>query len=199
MKILLGTKNVHKLKELQEIAKKHSNLNFISLNEVEEVEEPIENGMSFYENALIKAKYYFQQYHLPVIADDSGLVVKALNGKPGIYSARYASIDGKDASSKDNRKKLLEELRGVLDREAYFECDMVYYDGSRILHTSGQLDGEILEEETGENGFGYDTLFFAKTLGKPLGLVSEEIKNQSSHRFIAFHKLLTLLSISPEL
>lgn len=196
MKILIGTKNRHKLKELLNIANEYSKWEFISLNELENVDEPIENGTSFYENALIKAKYYFEQFHIPVITDDSGLVVKSLNGKPGIFSARYASTNGRDACSKDNRKKLLEELEGVVDRSAYFECDMVYYDGTSVLHSVGQFDGEILEEELGENGFGYDTIFFAKELGIPLGLVSDEVKNQCSHRYIAFYKLLSLLQHS---
>lgn len=193
MKILIGTKNKHKLKELQDIAKKYSNFEFISLNEVNDVEEPVEDGTTFYENALIKAKYYYEAYHMPVIADDSGIIVEALNGKPGIYSARYASTDGKDASSIRNRKKLLKELEGVTNRRAYFECDMVYYDGTTTFHTTGLFEGEILEDEIGDNGFGYDPIFLAYSLGKPLGLVSDEIKNQCSHRFFAFNKLLSLL------
>lgn len=194
MKILLGTKNQHKVKELQKIAKEYPNFEFISLNELKFVEEPIEDGTSFYENALIKARYYYEMYHIPVITDDSGIVVNALNGKPGIYSARYASTNGKDASSIQNRQKLLNDLKEITNRKAYFECDMVFYDGTTTINTSGVFEGEILNEEIGENGFGYDPIFFASCLGKPLGLVSEEIKNQYSHRFLAFSKLLSLLN-----
>lgn len=193
MKILIGTKNKHKLKELQNIAREYLNFEFISLNEFNYVEEPVEDGTSFYENALIKAKYYYDAYHMPVITDDSGIVVDALDGKPGIYSARYASTNGKDASSMSNRQKLLEELKGVTNRKAHFECVMVYYDGNKTIHATGIFEGEILENEIGDNGFGYDPIFFANCLGKPLGVVSDESKNKCSHRFFAFSKLLSLL------
>ena len=138
-------------------------------------------------------KYYFNAFKLPVICDDSGLEVYALDKKPGIYSARYASIDGKDASSLENRKKLLRELKGITKREARFCCAMAYFDGNNLLTALGYTEGRILEEEIGTNGFGYDPIFYSTEAQKPMGLIDDYSKDLISHRGKAFRKLIALL------
>lgn len=192
MKVLLGTKNKYKIEELKSIAKEMigDKITFISLYDLEDIEEPIENGSTFFENSLIKAKYYYNHYKIPVIADDSGIVVNSLNGRPGINSARYASKDGKDATDADNRRKLLLEMKDFTNRKAYFKSVIVYYDGNNTINGTGILNGSILKEETGENGFGYDSIFYVDELSKPLGLVDSSVKNKISHRQIAFKELI---------
>ena len=197
-KVLIATSNQGKIKELKRILTEYTNNNNISLtiltlNDFPKISEPIENGTTFEENAIIKAKYYYNAFKLPVICDDSGLEVDALAKKPGIYSARYASIDGKDASSLENRKKLLNELKGVTKREARFCCAMAYYDGKNLFTTIGCTEGRILEEEIGSNGFGYDPIFYSTEVQKPMGLIDDYSKDLISHRGKAFRKLIALL------
>lgn len=183
MKVLLATKNKHKVKELTSIfGNSQLNIEMLNLSDFPEIEEPIEDGDTFLENAIIKAHYYYDQFGIPVISDDSGIVVSALGGAPGIYSARYASINQSNACSADNRKKLLAEMKGIAHRDAYFECAMVYYDGKQCVTASGKTEGTILEEEVGQNGFGYDSLFYSLEYEKPMGLLSDDEKNQISHR-----------------
>ncbi|MCM1514652.1 MAG: RdgB/HAM1 family non-canonical purine NTP pyrophosphatase [Anaeroplasma bactoclasticum] len=194
MRVLLATKNKHKVKELTSIfGNSQLNIEMLSLDDFKEVKEPVEDGDTFLENAIIKAHYYYEQFGIPVISDDSGIVVNALGGAPGIYSARYASINQFNASSADNRKKLLAEMRGIAQRNAYFECAMVYYDGNQCIKAMGKTDGFILEEEVGENGFGYDSLFYSSEYQKPMGLLSEDEKNQISHRGKASRALIQQL------
>lgn len=194
MKVLLATKNKHKVKELTHIFE-NSQLEIVLLNltDFPEIEEPVEDGHTFIENAIIKAKYYYAHFGIPVISDDSGIVVDALDGAPGIYSARYASVNQANASSADNRKKLLAEMEGITQRNAHFECAMVYYDGTTCFTSTGKTEGLILEKEVGHNGFGYDTLFYAFEYEKPMGLLSEDEKNQISHRGKASRALIQQL------
>ncbi|MCM1259454.1 MAG: RdgB/HAM1 family non-canonical purine NTP pyrophosphatase [Prevotella sp.] len=194
MKVLLATKNKHKVKELVNIFENSQfNIEILNLSDFPEIEEPIEDGMTFLENAIIKAHYYYAQFGIPVISDDSGIVVDALEGRPGIYSARYASMDQSNASSADNRKKLLSEMEGITQRSAHFECAMVYYDGKQCVTSTGKTEGLILEEEIGHNGFGYDTLFYVSECEKAMGLLSEDEKNQISHRGKASRALIQQL------
>lgn len=196
MKILLGTSNKHKILEINDILK-HLNLSIevITLNDMPiKYQEPTENGSTYLENALIKAKYYYEKYQLPVITDDTGLEVETLNGKPGIYSSRYAG-DGKYAtSSSDNRKKLLNDLQGETNRKALFKCVMVYYDGESMVVGNGQMDGEILNVEVGNNGFGYDSLFYLPRYGCSVSELGENEKNKISHRFFALVNLIDNLT-----
>ena len=186
-KVLIATSNQGKIKELKRILNEyttnnHIDLTILTLNDFPKISEPIENGTTFEENAIIKTKYYFNAFKLPVICDDSGLEVDALDKKPGIYSARYASIDGKDASSLENRKKLLRELKGITKREARFCCAMAYFDGNNLLTALGYTEGRILEEEIGTNGFGYDPIFYLPEYGCTSAELSMEEKNKISHR-----------------
>jgi XTP/dITP diphosphohydrolase len=153
-----------------------------------DIRPAIECGTSFQENAEIKAKHYFAQIQLPVIADDSGLVVPALNGQPGIHSARYA---GENATYKENNDLLLGRmaLLSEKEREAYFVCVVVYFDGKTLLSSEGRAQGRIIGQAKGEKGFGYDPLFFYPPAQKTFAELTEEEKNQVSHRARALNGL----------
>ena len=141
-----------------------------------------ENGTTFYENALIKAKAVSDALNLPALADDSGICVDVLDGAPGIYSARYAG----DGIDEHNNQLLLKNLLNEKNRKAKFVCCMVLYspDG-KIITATGETHGSILYAPEGDNGFGYDPIFFSDDLNKCLGVASSEEKNTISHRFRA--------------
>jgi len=153
-----------------------------------------ETGSSFVENALIKARHAADLTGLPAIADDSGLVVDALDGRPGVYSARYAGVQ---ASDDDNIEKLLRELHGVPDdkRTAAFHCCAVYVsaDDSTSLVAEGRWQGRILGERRGSGGFGYDPVFFDPECGRSAAELGPELKNARSHRGKALAALAEML------
>ena len=151
----------------------------------------MEDGKTFAENARIKAAFYQQQTGCACLADDSGLVVDALGGEPGVYSARYAGVHGDDAL---NRKTLLKNMQGVTDRRAKFVSAVVLYrqDGSFVTG-EGETLGVIIDKERGENGFGYDSLFLSDDLGVTFGEASDEEKNSVSHRSRALSDLIKKL------
>lgn len=186
--ILIATKNAGKLKEFEKIFKEKG-IQVKSLKEVSENSEIIENGLTFEENARLKAEGYAKQIGIPVLADDSGLQIDALNGRPGIFSARYAG-DHNDAA---NNAKVLSELGGIPDaqRTANFHTTLVLRkpDGSELV-ANGDLNGKILAVPRGENGFGYDPLFFVEEKGKTLAQMTTEEKNEISHRALAIKDLL---------
>lgn len=190
--IILATNNNHKLAEFKQIL---TDYNILSLKDIKFYDEIIEDGNTFTENALIKAKTvsnYLQNQDKDyiVIADDSGLCVSSLNNAPGIYSARYA---GSNATDSDNRKKLLEELKNK-EKEAYFNCTIVvYYPNNEYKVANGQTYGKIIDEEKGNNGFGYDPIFYSEELYKTFGEASEEEKNRVSHRAKAIQELIKIL------
>lgn len=187
--IVLASNNKHKLKEFKEIL---TNYNIITLNDIEYFNEIEETGKTFEENALIKAETihnYLKEKGLNyiVISDDSGLCVDALNGAPGIYSARYAGIHGDNQA---NRDKLQRELEGK-NRSAYFICTIiVYYPNGEHKTFIGKTFGEISTEESGNKDFGYDCIFYSKDLNKTFGEASEEEKNSVSHRSRAIKEML---------
>ena len=154
-----------------------------------------ETGLSFVENAILKARYAAKISGLPVIADDSGLAVDYLHGEPGIHSARYS---GPDASAADNNQKLLHNLRGVksTERTARFHCVLVYlrheYDPTPII-AHGQWEGYIIEEALGDHGFGYDPLFLVPAEHRTAAELPSELKNQLSHRAKALRQLARTL------
>ena len=188
--IILASSNEHKIKEFKEI---FSNDQVLSLKDINYTEEIEETGETFLENSLIKAKTisaYLKEKSInaSVIADDSGLCVNSLNGLPGVYSARYAGGHG---NNKENRNKLLNELKDKEDRSAYFVCCLVeYFPNDTYIHVVGRSDGYILNEETGDTSFGYDCLFFSTDINKCFGVASAEEKNSVSHRGRAIQKLL---------
>lgn len=179
-KIVVASGNTHKIKEIAAMLPDYEIVGYKQFADFE-IEE---TGKTFYDNALIKAKSVAERLNLPALADDSGLCVDVLNGAPGIYSARYAG-DGVD---EHNNELLLKNMKGVTDRRAKFVCCMVYYDvNGEILSATGEVKGEILTEKQGENGFGYDPIFYSYELAKPMGKASAEEKNSVSHR----HRALT--------
>ena len=187
--IVLASNNKHKLKEFKEILKDYD---IMSLNDINFTEEIEETGHTFEENAFIKARVihdYLKTKNLDyiVVADDSGLCVDALNGAPGVYSARFA---GKHGDDKANRDKLQKELEGK-NREAYFVCTIVaFYPNGGHKTFEGKTYGEISKKEIGSNGFGYDCIFYSKELNKTFGEASETEKNSVSHRGRAIQEML---------
>jgi XTP/dITP diphosphohydrolase len=186
--VIIATKNVGKVREFQALLEKKgievkSLLDFPNCPEVEET------GSTFAENAILKAEAMAHYFHTTVIADDSGLSIDALNGRPGIYSARYA---GKEKNDQKNIAKVLEELKGVPfeKRTARFHCALaVATPGRRTTVVEGTCEGYIIEVPKGENGFGYDPIFYVPEKGKTMAELSKEEKNQISHRAKALEKL----------
>ncbi|MDD3831266.1 MAG: RdgB/HAM1 family non-canonical purine NTP pyrophosphatase [Clostridia bacterium] len=188
--IVIATNNQGKLREFQDV---FSQLLFtvISLQELNITEQCEENGNTLYANALIKAKFYKDRTIYPVIADDTGLFVDALNGQPGVYSARYAGIH---ATHEQNRNKLINQMHGVSNRRAYFECCVVYIDQQgNITTANGRTEGTILSSQQGNQGFGYDSIFYSQELDKPFAMASIQEKNSVSHRAKAIHNLIQQL------
>ncbi len=177
--IVVASGNKGKLKEIQDLL---PDFNVVSYKELGFNEEIEETGTTFYENALIKAKTVSMALNLPALADDSGLCVEALGGAPGVISARYSET-GLD---KDNNEKLLKVMKGEKNRNAKFVCCMVYYSpNGEIFTATGETYGTIMDETQGQNGFGYDVLFYSTEINKCFGLASKEEKNAVSHRFRA--------------
>lgn len=190
-KILLATDNVGKIKELQALL---SPIQCISQAEFK-IATPEETGLTFVENALLKARHASQIADLPVLADDSGLVVPALFGKPGIHSARFA---GPDATSTQNIQALLEGMTHLDDgqREAYFYCVLVllqHPNDPTPLIATGTWHGRIQHLQTGSGGFGYDPVFYIDTHACTAAELPIEIKNKISHRAQAFENLRSQL------
>ncbi|MDR2046296.1 MAG: RdgB/HAM1 family non-canonical purine NTP pyrophosphatase [Clostridiales bacterium] len=190
MDLLLATNNPHKTAEIKAILKGKFDRVYTLKEKCIDV-NPDENGSTFFENAMIKARAVSAYTNLPVLADDSGLSVDFLNGEPGVRSARYA---GENASQAECNKKLLDELRRTNNRKARFVCHTVllFKDGSYIS-SQGCADGEILRLSVGENGFGYDPLFYSYDLKKTFAEASDAEKNSVSHRAAALAALCRLL------
>ena len=191
MKIVLASRNKHKIAELQALLGQHiPEIEILSLDDVGFSEEIVEDGKDFFENAHIKARAAASTGYIG-LGDDSGLAVRALDGAPGIYSARYAGEHGDDAA---NNALVLKNLEGVTDRSARFVCALacVFPTGEELC-VLGTADGEMLSEYRGHGGFGYDPLFYFPPLGKTFGELSAEEKNKHSHRSNAIEKLAAAL------
>ena len=190
MHYVLATNNDHKLREIQELIS--SRFELVSQSDLE-IDGAEETGLTFVENALIKARHASKLSGLPAIADDSGLEVDALGGRPGIYSARFA---GNDASDDENVKKLLTEMSGEQKRSARFQCVVVLLEHAldpTPLIAQGTLEGQILTEPRGHAGFGYDPVLYLPELSKTVADLSGPQKNQISHRARALQQLLSLM------
>lgn len=187
MEILVATHNLHKKEEIQQILGEKYQIT--SLTDYHIHEEIIEDGNSFHENALIKAKFCFQKTGKPSLGDDSGLVVPALDGRPGIYSARYAGNHDFDK----NIAKVLEEMQGKTDRVAYFITVLCLCDESGAHYFEGRVYGDLKEERSGEKGFGYDPIFIPKNHTISFAEMSAAEKNAMSHRKNALDKFLEFL------
>ena len=190
MKILFATKNLGKLREVSQIISEME-FELLSLHDFNNVGEIEEDGNTFAENAIKKAMKVFEKYGIPVIADDSGLVVEQLNCKPGIWSARYA---GENATDDLNNKKLILKLLNLPQpHSAKFVCSVVYFDGNSLLKAEGEITGQILHEPRGTNGFGYDPLFLPDGYNQTTAELELEEKNKISHRSRAFKSLFKMM------
>jgi XTP/dITP diphosphohydrolase len=192
MRVLIATTNRGKQREFRYLAP--DDWEIVFPDEVGCREKPEEEGATFAENAVLKGRFYRRFYGGYILAEDSGLVVPALGGRPGIYSARYAPTEA------ECRKRLLEELKGepCERRAAYYVSAQVflYPDGTEV-YAEGRVDGFIAFEESGTAGFGYDPIFYWPPARMTFGDLPPEIKNEVSHRARAFRALLARLSISP--
>ncbi len=185
MKIFLATGNKHKIKEIEKIFKM-DNVEILSINDGIEIPEVEEDGTTFEENSKKKALEIAKFTNMITIADDSGLCVDALDGAPGVYSARYAGEHGNDL---DNNKKLVKELQGIENRKARFVAVITLAKPTGETYSfRGEVEGEIIDNPQGTEGFGYDPHFFMKEYGKTLAEIPE-IKNKISHRARALEKL----------
>jgi len=189
VKIILATQNQGKLREFQQLSK-GMGFEFISIPP-ELKEMPEETGKTFKENAFIKARHVSEYFQMPALADDSGLEVDALNGAPGVYSARYSS----SGSDFDNCKKLLSNMKDVAkeNRTARFKCCLLGFNQGEIVFAEGSLEGEIAKDFKGEKGFGYDPIFLVPEHNLHLGEMEKEEKNKISHRFKAFEVMSDIL------
>lgn len=185
--ILVATHNQHKKEEIQQIL--GENFNVKSLTDYDIHDEIIEDGKTFRENALIKAKFCFNKTGKPSLGDDSGLVVKALDGRPGIFSARYAG----DHDFGKNIAKVLDEMKNESDREAYFVTVMCLIDESGEHYFEGRIHGDLAKEVHGEKGFGYDPIFVPQHAKQTFAEMKPEDKNKISHRKLALEKFLKFL------
>ena len=188
--ILIATSNPGKVKEFEELFKHHKLFSLTDLN----IEDAIEDGSSFLENALIKAKHGSLSSSKYTIADDSGLVVPALNFEPGIFSARYA---GKEASDKENREKIIDKLNKlkVKDLDAYYVCVLVgvrSHDDPMPIISEGRIFGKVSIKSSGDGGFGYDKIFYPDNYSCSMASIDLEIKNKISHRAIASENFLKI-------
>lgn len=189
-KIVLASNNAHKLDEFQKIFNSFS-ISVLSLKDLNIDIDIIEDGETFLENSFIKAKEIKKRTDLPVLADDSGLIIPDLNGEPGIYSARYS---GANATDKSNRDLVLEKLEknNIKSPSAFFVCALTFLD-TEEFQVEGRCYGTILNKEIGENGFGYDPIFFMEKENCTLAEMSDEQKNMLSHRRMAIDSLIKLL------
>lgn len=197
MELIIASHNVHKIRELRDMIKsfKGLKLDVQSLLNFPEYKPPEEDGLTFKENVEIKATHAAKALGGWVLADDSGLVIPALKGIPGIHSARFAGLDATDA---ENRLKLLKEMKNLLDidRGGYFECWLSLASPKGVLKTvSATCEGMILQEERGRHGFGYDPLFVKHDYDKTFSELDEQTKNKISHRRKALEKLLPTLEM----
>ncbi len=188
MKIVVATNNLGKLDEYRLLL--NNKFQLLSLTDIGFDGDIEETGSTFEENSYIKAKTVFDFCKLPVLADDSGLMVDALNGAPGVFSARYAGTHGDDVK---NYTLLLKNLEGVKNRKARFKTAVTLITDNKIYTAIGETEGEILYSPEGANGFGYDPVFFSFELQKSFGIVSEEEKNAVSHRAKAVANLYKIL------
>ena len=193
MEIVIASQNLHKIREFREMLKTFKRIDVLSLLNFPHYQPPSEQGKSFQENAQLKATHAATALQKLVLADDTGLIVPAIGGAPGIFSNRNA---GENSTDGENRKKLLDSMQHLSDqgRLAYYECCLVLADSSKIIKTStGTCEGSILTKERGRNGFSYDPLFMKTDYDKTFGEIEEATKIRISHRRKAFEKLLPTL------
>jgi len=189
MKLVFATNNLHKLKEVQEMLS--NSIEVLSLKDIACFEDIEETESTLEGNAKLKADYITKKYGFDCFADDTGLEVEALDGKPGVYSARYA---GEHGNAEKNMEKLLVELQNKLSRKAKFRTIIALNITNKQYLFEGICDGEILNEKTGVKGFGYDPIFKPSSASCSFAEMNSEEKNIISHRGIAIQKLVKFLN-----
>ena len=188
--LVVATNNAHKVKEYQEMFLGYD-IKFYSMKDLGIVCNPIEDGSTYEENSLIKASALAKLTKLPVIADDSGLNVNALNGFPGLYSSRFADECG---GNKFANIELINKLKPYKDKSAYFACLITLMNvEDKPIQFKGICEGRILDKPVGEGGFGYDPIFYSKEANMAFGEAPSEIKNKYSHRAKAVEQLIDFL------
>lgn len=192
-KIVIASSNNHKISEISSQINSYFN-SVLSLSDFPQIGEIIEDGTTIEENSFIKSRVAFNHTKLPAVADDTILEVDYLNGDPGLFTARYA---GKNASYLENMNKLLKNLSGIdkKNRTARFKTVISYVDGKNDFHVEGVLEGRILESMTGNNGFGYDPIFYCSSHHMSLAQMTESMKNEISHRAIAIRKFVNKIKL----
>ena len=186
-KLVFATNNINKLKEIKLAI---NNFEVIGLKDLYVDEEIPETGNTLKANSLQKAKYIYDKTGLNCFADDTGLEIDALNKRPGVYSARYAGLQ---SSSEDNMKKVLDELGLQINRKAKFRTVIALIYNGKEYFFEGQVEGEILKDRKGEDGFGYDPIFKPKDFNLSFAEMTIQQKNKISHRGIAVRKLINYL------
>jgi len=184
MKLQLATGNQHKVAEVSAILNNQLDVELVGFSD-----EPIENGITFYENALIKARHGFQSTGIPTIADDSGLAVEVMGGSPGILSARWSG----EKDDEKNRELLLAQMEDMNLRNASFICSIAMVDESGERGFTGVWSGSLARESHGEQGFGYDPVFIPEGFTQTAAQLPPEVKNSMSHRFLALDQLAEFL------
>lgn len=188
MKIVFASNNKNKVQEIQNQVPK--SIQIVTLDEIGCTEDIAETGLTLEENAIIKANYITEKYGLPCFADDTGLEIEALNGEPGVYSARYA---GEDKNANKNMDLVLDKLRNEINRKAQFKTVIALNIDQKQHLFTGIVQGEIRDKKTGTNGFGYDPIFEPENLGKTFAEMTLEEKIKLSHRGRAVEKLVAFL------
>lgn len=193
MKIVFATNNSHKLEEIRQIL--GESIEVLSLADINCHDDIPETAPTLEGNAMMKARYVYDKYGTPCFADDTGLEVEALDGAPGVYSARYAGGEGHDSEA--NMRKLLHELEGKKNRRAQFRTVIALIeqkDGKPVAHTfEGKIEGHISDEKRGTSGFGYDPIFVPEGYEQSFAELGNEIKNKISHRARAVARLAEYL------
>ncbi|MDQ3193236.1 MAG: non-canonical purine NTP diphosphatase [Bacteroidota bacterium] len=189
MQLVFATNNKNKIKEVAAIL--NQDIKIISLEEINCNEEIPETSPTIEGNALQKARYIYKNYGFNCFADDTGLEVEALNGRPGVYSARYA---GETKDSQDNMNKLLQELKDITNRNARFKTVVALVLDGKEYTFEGIVNGEIAENKEGETGFGYDPIFKPKGYSITFAQMDAKEKNKISHRAIAINKMVKFLN-----
>lgn len=188
--LMIATSNAHKVTEFKQMLEPlgYEVKSLLDLKESIPIEE---TGTTFCENALIKARVIYERLHIAVVSDDSGLAVNALDGAPGIYSARYM---GHDTSYEEKNQAIIAAVNQHQDRGAQFVCAIAYIEANGTEHVfTGVVEGEIAQASCGENGFGYDPIFYYPPYKTTLANVSEAMKNKVSHRGRALKKLVAFM------
>lgn len=188
-KLIIATNNLDKLREIRDILNE-PNITLLTARDFDDFPEVEETGATLADNALLKARAIWAKYHLPCLADDTGLEVACLGGRPGVHSSRYA---GPNATYTENCRKLLADMIDITSarRSARFRTVIAFIDGRGVEHIAeGTIAGEILDAPRGQNGFGYDPVFFIPHLNKTLAELTSDAKNKISHRH---HALINIL------